>query len=522
MSSRPVMPARVEHPIPLRTALHHVVIAGTEQSLLPWIAAAGIGTLLGLALTWLPAIVVVSAVIGVGALLLVLKRPEFGILAILFFTSTIVPEESIPVVEAGPVQLYISDLILALLFGIILLRWLVERSSFRLIRTPLDGLMLGFFGIAVLATFWGIQRATTDISAAIPPLRIVTYYLLFFAVTNLIRSQRQLDTLIRGVFLLANLVAVTMILQFALGPDVPILPGRVEILNTGDARYNDITRITDFNGESPILLGLVCATAVWTRLSPKQRGLVAWFQWCLLGIGVVLTFNRNFWIGIALAVGLVTLLVDAHGRQSLAKLALSILLVGIVLVSSTAILPETPVARLTTASIQRLLSIVDSRSFAADSQQSTFRWRDFEYNYTLPHIVANPVTGIGFGAQYRPLVFGIDSPRFDGRTYTHNAHIWIMMSSGVFGYFSFMALSLLFIFRGLRGWRKLADRRQQGIVLGTALTYIGVIIGSIVNPMFMQWHWAPMIGLMMAINEVCFRVLPSNTPVQVQPAYGTP
>src|SRR5690606_4541079 len=112
------------------------------------------------------------------------------------------------------------------------------------------------------------------------------------------------------------------------------------------ARYNDITRITDFNGESPILLGLVCATAVWTRLSPKQRGLVAWFQWCLLGIGVVLTFNRNFWIGIALAVGLVTLLVDAHGRQSLAKLALSILLVGIVLVSSTAILPETPVARL--------------------------------------------------------------------------------------------------------------------------------------------------------------------------------
>src|SRR5690606_38037899 len=278
MSSRPVMPARVEHPIPLRTALHHVVIAGTEQSLLPWIAAAGIGSLLGLALTWLPAIVVVSAVIGVGALLLVLKRPEFGILAILFFTSTIVPEESIPVVEAGPVQLYISDLILALLFGIILLRWLVERSSFRLIRTPLDGLMLGFFGIAVLATFWGIQRATTDISAAIPPLRIVTYYLLFFAVTNLIRSQRQLDTLIRGVFLLANLVAVTMILQFALGPDVPILPGRVEILNTGDARYNDITRITDFNGESPILLGLVCATAVWTRLSPKQRGLVAWFQ----------------------------------------------------------------------------------------------------------------------------------------------------------------------------------------------------------------------------------------------------
>jgi hypothetical protein len=36
------------------------------------------------------------------------------------------------------------------------------------------------------------------------------------------------------------------------------------------------------------------------------------------------------------------------------------------------------------------------------------------------------------------------------------------------------------------------------------LTYLGVIVGSIVNPMFMQWYWTPIIGIMMGTNEVIY------------------
>jgi hypothetical protein len=47
---------------------------------------------------------------------------------------------------------------------------------------------------------------------------------------------------------------------------------------------------------------------------------------------------------------------------------------------------------------------------------------------------------------------------------------------------------------------------MRGTMLAFALTYIAVLVGSIVNPMLMQWYWMPLIGIMMGVNEVIIRL----------------
>ena len=133
---------------------------------------------------------------------------------------------------------------------------------------------------------------------------------------------------------------------------------------------------------------------------------------------------------------------------------------------------------------------------------STLRWRDFEYQYALPQIPSNLFIGLGLGAKYRPMIPGIDYVGLTGQGYIHNAHLWLMLKSGFTGYLCFLWLSGLFLWRGFSSWRRLMIPWQRATVLGFTLTHVAVLLGSIVNPMLMQWYWIPLIGLMLAVNEL--------------------
>jgi len=99
----------------------------------------------------------------------------------------------------------------------------------------------------------------------------------------------------------------------------------------------------------------------------------------------------------------------------------------------------------------------------------------------------------------------IDYEHFDGRRFTHNGHLYIVLKTGLLGYFFFLSISLLVLGRGFKHWRHVPDPAMRSIVLGITFTYLGAFISGISEPRFMDWNWTPVLGIMIGVNEAIFK-----------------
>jgi hypothetical protein len=464
-----------------------------------------VGLLLGIACLRFPPLWVLVALAGGGFALITLKRPEIGLLGILVATSSVVFEDRLPLIPIGIGSLQISDVVLLSLFGLIMLRWLAE-PDFKIVRTPLDFPLLAFYGVCLLSTLMAILQSSVEFNIGFRAIRVVTYYLAFFVVTNLVREERQVRFLSSGLIVLGTIVAAAMIAQFVLGESLQFLPGRVETLSTQGTSYAGVFRILP-PGQSLVLLAFVTVTVALVMNKFKAVRMLTFLQWALLGLVVVLTFNRSFWVAVLLALVLLFYLVRELDRQRIFGWGLVVMVLMTIVMLSAVGNPGSQVARVLEASFDRLATLADSQTL----RESSLQMRYVEIEYAIAQIVSHPVIGLGLGARYRPWDPRLDwrgsgGSGSDGRAYIHNGHLWIMLASGLLGYFFFVWLSFAFLRRGLLSWRRIPDPRLKAIVLGLTLTYLGVVIGAVVNPMFMQWFWTPVIGIMMGTNEVAMKL----------------
>lgn len=495
---------------------HDRVLVNTALQI---IAALVGGLVLGLIVVVLPPILAISLIVGVAFLGVALRHPELFVLGLVAATSTAIPLEDVPVImNIGPGRIFISDLVFLAPFGLILLRATVERD-FQLIGTRLDIPLVLFVLLVYIATWLGFSRAMpyhmsisqifasppSIISLAIPKIRVIAYYLIFFVATNIIRSEEQLDWLLKGLSTLAVAVGFLVIAQFA-APGLALFQvGRVGSLFTEGSRYGDITRITDFPGEALILIMFCVATANLLHRQPVR--VWDWLLWVPLGAALLLTFNRNFWASIGLSALILAHLSDRIGWQRLALFGLTgALLVGIVVAASVGA-PESRLAHLTSATGERIVSIVEPDTY---TEGASIQFRVIETGYALQQIARTPVFGVGLGGYYRPYDSRLDWEEYDGRGFIHNGHLWLILQAGFAGYLCFVWLSVVFIVRGFRHWRTVKQPRYRIVLLGFVAAYLGIAFGAIVNPVYMQASWAPLLGLMMGINEVILRFNTEN------------
>jgi hypothetical protein len=465
------------------------------------VVAGAVGLALGLACVLFSPVWVLGALAAGAIVVATFKRPEIALLGILALTSSIVFEGSLPLIPIGVGSLHIPDIMLLALLSLIVLRRLVE-PGFTIVRTPLDLPLLGFYAVALLSTFAAIFGSSLDFNLGMREMRTLSYYLTFFAVTNLVREKRQVRLLLRGFFFLAILVAAVMLAQFLLGDSVRLLPGRVETVQSGT--YG-ITRVLP-PGQSLILVGFILTTVALGLNRLGAVNTLALLQWGLLGVAVLITFNRSFWVGVLVSFLGLAYVVRAYERPKLIARGLAVLLLLAVILVLILSQPESRAASLVRVSFERLGTVASSGTLQEDSLQD----RGLEMEYALPQIVTHPLLGLGFGARYRPWDSRLDwkaagGSGYDGRAYIHNGHLWILLKSGFLGYLCLVWLSLVFLLRGFKNWWSVFDPQMRSVVLGFSLTYLAVLIGAVVNPMLMQWFWTPIIGIMMGISEVALR-----------------
>jgi hypothetical protein len=462
-------------------------------TLIQLVVVLGIGVFLGLASVGLPPFLIIMAIGGVVYLMIAWSRSEIAILLILLLTSTAFDpfvDGILPSISIGIGHLYIPDVLLAVLVGIIFLRGTVESKSF-FTRTPLDVPLLVFYAIAIFSTAVAVFNSTVSFNQALGEFRVISLYLLFFLVTNLVRSKEQLLRLFNGIMLLVTLVAVAMIAQYVLGPTVPILPGRVENLNTGGSTAYGVTRILP-PGQSLVMFGFICLVVkmLFDKISP--RSVFNLIQLGVIGVAVLVTFNRNFWTAIVLALALVGILVSFRDKLKYVRIIFWSIFIGAMALAPFQSDKGSQVEKFVTGVTGRLTSIFNPQV----GNESSLLYRAIENKYAFPQIASHPIVGLGLGANFRP-----PDPRLSGTDYIHNGHLYVMLKTGLLGYFFLMFFMFFSIIRGLRNWKEVADPLFKRIVLSSLSVLVGVFAANFVNPIFMQSFWTPVIGVMMGMSE---------------------
>lgn len=486
---------------------------GVATTLLPVIIL-GTSLFVGAVYLVLPPMWALATIAGALGLAFTFRHPELSLLGILVLTSSVISESKLPLIPIPVGSLHISDMILFAMFGLIALRWLLE-PDFQIVRTSLDGPLLTFFGVALGVTLLALVRSGLDFNLALRGIRIVSYYLVFFLVTNLIRDEEQLARLLDGFLLLATVVAVFMLLQFTLGDSLPILPGRVETLSTQGTSYQGITRVLP-PGMSVVLVAFLSTLIALLTDRLRIAILLRAMQTGTLGVAVILTFNRNYWLSVIFSLALFSILVRGRERSRVTGRSIMLGFAIMILLLVISARPGSRAMRLVNAAADRFDTMMGSQV----TGDSSLRWRDAEYEYAIPQILSHPLTGLGIGALYRPFDSRMDWRGFDGRAYIHNGHVWIMVQTGFLGYASLMWLSLCFLARGFKNWRRVTDNRIRGFAQSFTLVYLGTLLCNITSPLFMEWYWTPVFGLMMGANEVIYRLYmpaPESQPGEIAP-----
>ena len=468
---------------------------------LPVAAAVCAGVALGAVSMIVSPSITFAAAIGVALIVAILRRAEIGILCLLIATSTLIGgANDLPHVSMGVGTVYLTDVLLWVMLGWIFVRLQVEKG-FRLVHTPLDMPILAFVGVGLISTALAILGGSLTLTASLAEVRNVINFLVFFVITNLVREPRQIRLLVSGIVLLGAVVAGAMAAQFLLGGSIQIVPGRVETLFTQGESASGVTQVLP-PGQSLVLVAFLILLALLVVDSHSPRNGIRFFLAGVTGVGVLITFNRNFWIGVAVVLAFWIILLGGKERVRLATWGFSAVLAAIPLLLAFSLISEARTAQTLGAVVGRVSSLVQSN--VLEETSLTFRYR--EDSYALSQMTSLPVLGLGLGAKYRPWDPMLDWEQYDGRAYIHNGHYWLILNTGFLGYFLFAAASLIFIVRGLRQWRRLSTPFERGIALVLPTTFAALAVVAIVNPIYVQWNWTPVLAAMWGINEIILRL----------------
>ena len=245
-------------------------------------------------------------------------RPTLGVLAILAVTLGFIDWERLPLVPLGPVSLHLTDVALLALLGIVVARLLNDRTI-RLARTPLDLPVAGFVGAVLSSAAFAIVVHGADRSFVLRIVRPLAYYLTFFAVTNLVGDRRRLLWLINALLLMGTLAALAVLVQTVF-PSVHLLKANSVELVTVERQYSGVERVYTQADRLIYPLLFVSAASVALRVGflPQSLELA---RLGLLGTGLFLSFQRNYWATAAAMAALLFLLVPGSARSTLLKAA---------------------------------------------------------------------------------------------------------------------------------------------------------------------------------------------------------
>lgn len=456
----------------------------------------GSSLLLGIASLWFSPLWVLAGLAASVFAVIILKRPEVGLLSIVIITSGLVDDNRLPLLSLASISFHITDLILLYLLALVFVQQFT-MPRYHLIGTPLDIPLFFFYIVILISALTAFISPSVDKSWVFRQLRPLTYYLGFFCVTNLIRTSKALLFLLMGLFGIAILGSLAMALQVVAPTFQLVNTKSIELVTAGQEYFGVARSYLQVDRLIYLLLLIsICSLSLNGKILSRkfENGFAA-----ILAIGLFLTFQRNYWTTFLLMFALLGLLIRWSGKLYLFKLI--VLSISIILV--TIILHINLLDKYIAAASDRLIRGMQPHTL---QQDVSVQWRVMETRYGVQSILQHPILGIGLGNFYRPAV-PADAylGTIGNRWYIHNAYLWVLIDMGLVGFIPFILLYAAAIIRGFRYWERISDQRLKVILLGGTLGIFGQAISNIVAPSFFQDWMVLIFAIIMGINELIIK-----------------
>jgi len=421
-------------------------------------------------------------------------KPEVGILILVIILSSIVFESFLPLIPVPFGSFHLTDVMLLSLLIMIPFKLFLDRSL-RLVPTPLDPPLYLFYAAAIISVFRAIMSFGVDFNNVTRIFRPITYYLVFFVITNLLREKRQIKFMINGLFVVANIVGLAIIIQAIVGRSIQLLPGRLQAAGVF------ATRIIP-PGTTLIYIAFITAVCTIVFINRPILKSIHFYMLPLIGTGILLTYWRSYWAAIIFSLSILMVLVSKRSK----KRYIAYLLIAVILMS---------IFSFTLLSIggkpkEQLISIFDrfTSLFTGNKiyHSDTLNWRRIENKFALRQIVKHPLLGIGLGNDFRAILYRGELAVNYSSWWLHNAYLWILMKMGLIGFLPFLWFYIRFLIRGFSNWKKIKDVTLKSAVTGFMLSGVGLILIVNIEPLFMMWDSIVVIAIIIGLTETIIKI----------------
>ena len=395
-----------------------------------------IGLVAGFAGGFASPLIIPLAIIGITAVLVIIKNPSAGAFALVF---------------AAPLVPTMAAVGLSLLCLFSLLLHAVRTKGFRF---KFDG--TGFFIILFIAVY--LIAGITSFSM-MKSLSIWAIYFAFMTMYFVIINSVNTEKLLRGIlvcFVLSGLfVCLYGIAQYLFGWNTTQAWMDEDMFSDIKMRIYSTLGNPNVLGEYILLVLPVSIGLMWINKNPASKIVYAGIS-AVMFAALILTFSRGCWIGILFAA--VIFITFAAGKLwGLGLLALPVL---------PMVLPE---------------SIINRFASIGDMKDSSTSYRVYIWMGTLSMIKDFWVSGIGMGQEAFTQVYPFYSYNGIVAPHSHNLFLQILVESGIAG----IAVFLLIIFFYLRKVMVGYQVGGKGDAMSTMMTAITAgICGFLVQGMF--------------------------------------
>ncbi len=314
---------------------------------------------------------------------------------------------------SGAPGLLLAD---GLLFGGLLRAAIVlPRQPLGIRRLLAAGLLLAFLGLVTLQFLHGVGSGST-LSQSGFELRILFAYGAMLVAMPIAAQTAARERLLRGLLVLGLVLGLWAVAQWTL--EIPeSLAGDIGVREGVEFTSEGRGQIQGGLYAFPVAVVLAFAALTSGHLHTRGGRLVVLATLALNSVGMMLTYERTFWLTTPAALALVMLRAERTQRRRVLRWAPAVM-VGFFLAVGV-LAPSELVAA--------------GERFASVSQHATddsVRWRIVESGHVLKEIRTHPWVGSGLGATIYWGQPWLDVPPI-ADWYTHNGYLWLAWKLGV-------------------------------------------------------------------------------------------
>ncbi len=479
--------------------------------LLPLIMFGGAGYFLGYQILTTSEQAAIGTVVGLIVLPILTSRVHIGVIAIMLISATIVYPDAIPrPFTVGGMGFDMSEVMIGAMAVVVFVRHISLRKL-EFFRSPITLPVMAFLVSIGFSLFLALVDQPSVASERIDfrmaynagPRQMIPY-LFFFVVAFGIQTEKQFRMVLRVLIWASVIVAMTIIAQYFVGHRMTLAIGSgttTWVLGATEGEEDVVRAIPP--GLSPILI-LFLFTSLYASVKGVRGGLVALAAAAVMGMGIVFSFTRNFWIPTFVGVFIASLMSTWAVRRRF--LGISVVLGLSVVVLSVAVGqmgPSNAGYKFAKTLNGRFMSIFESKTIKSSSLDNRVR----ETRNGIRLLKQSPIRGVGIGRPFEYLyVQNRRGDRIIPYYLMHNSYLWIYMTFGLPAFLCIFWMSIAFLLRCFALYRRLGNPEYKALALAFFCGYIGLLIKAVSGGVFQQGFDVCTMTLMWGLVEVMWRL----------------